>query len=181
MRTNEDFRADATHIQETAHKEAADKTGIAGLAILAQLPSIDFPRSFPPDSMHLFFENVVPALVRHYRGIFFKGATSEHDNSQVVPEQLVPSGSRKRKRPAVNSRTSATSGVTRGTAARQAAGSATTMKFKRTSDCWNVEPKVWERIGRDQKVNKCTSSLSHAWKLLVNTPHIFLTFAHHIR
>ena len=62
MRTNHGFRVDATHIQETAHREAADKTGIAGLAILAQLPSIDFPRSFPPDSMHLFFENVIPAL-----------------------------------------------------------------------------------------------------------------------
>jgi len=152
MRNDSQFREDATHIEETAHKEAADRTGIAGLAILARLPSIDFPRSFPPDSMHLFFENVIPGLVRHYRGIFFKtdptrdGATGDNDQEQV--EQLAPRGSRKRKR----------SG---GTDTRRDQGAASgakqlletrKLKFKKTSDPWNVGPKVWERIGRDQEV-----------------------------
>src|SRR5205085_6937057 len=72
MQTNISFRVDTTRIQKTAHKEAADMTGIAGLALLARLPSVDFPYFFPSDSTHLFFENVIPALVRHYCGIFFK-------------------------------------------------------------------------------------------------------------
>ena len=69
---NNTFRFDATHIEETGDKKAADLTRISGLAILGKLASIDFPRSFPPDGMHLFFENVIPALVRHHRGVFFK-------------------------------------------------------------------------------------------------------------
>ena len=82
MCNDHQFRADAVHIEETGHKEAADLTGISGLAILAQLPSIEFPRSFPPDSMHLFFENVLPALVRHYRGVFSKQTTTQREPEQ---------------------------------------------------------------------------------------------------
>ena len=48
-------------------------------------------------------------------------------------------GSRKRKRRAVNSRSAATPGASK-------------LKFKETSDPWNVGPKVWERFGRNQKV-----------------------------
>ena len=52
-------------------------TGINGLAVLANLTSIDFPRSFPPDSMHLFSENVIPDMCKHYRGAFFKPQAPE--------------------------------------------------------------------------------------------------------
>jgi len=180
MRTNNEFRADAKHIEDTAHKEAADKTGIAGLAILSRLPSIDFPPSFPPDSMHLFFENVIPALARHYRGVFFKkdhsaeGATS--DSNQVPADGPVPRGSRKRKRVPVSSCLTAAPGAVGGginASGRRAAASSAShlrqtggLKFKSTSDPWNVGPKVWERIGRDQKVmpqvasHKCTPAAS---------------------
>ena len=172
MRTNFEFREDAKHIEETGHKEAADMTGIAGLAVLAQLPSIDFPRSFPPDSMHLFFENVIPALTRHYRGVFFKkdhtpdGATS--DNGQERTERPVLGGSRKRKRSAVNSRSTAAPRAVSAADARvgrEAADGASRpmqtrqLKFKRTSDPWNVGPRVWERIGYDQKVLTRVASL----------------------
>ena len=144
MRTNIQFRRDAAHIEETKHKEAADLTGISGLAILAQLPSIDFPRSFPPDSMHLFFENVIPALTRHYRGVFFKvdhrGRTGG-DNEEAQPDpESTNRGSRKRKRTATKS---------------SGSSSTANLKFKKTADPWNVEPKVWEQIGRDQKVWPC--------------------------
>lgn len=165
MRNNLQFREDATHIEETAHKEAADRTGIAGLAILTRLSSINFPRSFPPDSMHLFFENVIPALVRHYRGVFFKrdhtadGATSDNDQGQSG--RPAAGGSLKRKRSAVSSSSTAAPRAARRTNAKVGRGatSGTTqlpetrkLKFKKTSDPWNVEPKVWERIGRNQKV-----------------------------
>lgn len=165
MRSNNEFRADAKHIEETAHKEAADRTGIAGSAILAQLPSIDFPRSFPPDSMHLFFENVIPALARHYRGVFFKRdhstdrATS--NTNPVSTERSMPGSSRKRKRVAINShltpaRQTVIGAGASGSRVVESIGSHPLQigkqKFKRTSDPWNVGPKVWERIGCDQKV-----------------------------
>lgn len=166
MRTNIKFRKDAAHIEETKHKEAADLTGISALAILAQLPSIDFPRSFPPDSMHLFFENVIPALSRHYRGVFFKvdhRTREESDNEEAQPDrQSANRGSRKRKRTATkNSGSTATAtgaGVDQGRNPRRGKGGdshlphTTNVKFKKTLDVWNVEPKVWEQIGRDQKV-----------------------------
>lgn len=165
IRNNQKFRFDATHIEETGHKEAADHTGIAGLAILARLRSIDFPRSFPPDSMHLFFENVIPAMVRHYRGIFFKkdctpeGETATNNNH----EQPARSGdSGRRRRSTHNSHSGSAQGVSSRTDSGVGPGTATSkrrqlqkpgnQKFKKTSDPWNVDPKVWERIGHDQKV-----------------------------
>jgi len=174
MRTNNEFRANAKHIQETAHKEAADRTGIAGLAILARLPSIDFPRSFPPDSMHLFFENVIPALTRHYRGVFFKkdfttdGATGGQDHGQT--ERPAPGRSRKRKRTTIGSGPMAipeASSTTEPPGALGVGGVShclplPAVKFKETSDPWNVKPKVWERIGLDQKVmTQVASSIFH--------------------
>ena len=54
-----------------------DKYGVKGRSIFLGLPGISFPWSFPPDAMHLFYENVVPRVVKHYRGVFFLGADSE--------------------------------------------------------------------------------------------------------
>ncbi|KAH0603579.1 uncharacterized protein H6S33_007901 [Morchella sextelata] len=71
MRTDEEFRMVAGRIAgrgATAKQKA--KYGIKGLSILSRLSSIDFPRSFPPDAMHLWFENIVPDLVKHWRGKF---------------------------------------------------------------------------------------------------------------
>lgn len=71
MRSDVEHRKYAAHIEETNDKNAGKKTGINGLSVLANLKSIDFPKSFPPDSMHLFSENVVPDMCKHYRGVFF--------------------------------------------------------------------------------------------------------------
>lgn len=183
MRSNLEFREDAAHIEGTGHKEAGDLTGIAGLAILAKLPSIDFPRSFPPDSMHLFFENVIPALTRHYRGVFFKsvhrpGTASDDDQAQPEqpPSRSATTGVGKRKRPGVSSTPQTARGTQRNARGdRRAALSgsqlleARKLKFKRTTDAWNVDPKVWEQIGRDQKVlhiNKLKSSNCNAGAIL---------------
>lgn len=69
MRNDKEFRLVA---EQVARKGATDKQkskyGVKGLSILSRLSSIDFPRSFPPDSMHLWFENVIPDLVKHWRG-----------------------------------------------------------------------------------------------------------------
>lgn len=71
LRTDKSFRDIAAHIVKWEDKKYAKIQGIKGEAILGKLPSIIFPWSFPPDIMHLSFENVVPKLMRHYRGVFF--------------------------------------------------------------------------------------------------------------
>ena len=37
-----------------------------------ELKSIEFPASFPIDIMHGLFENIAPAMLRHWFGTFFK-------------------------------------------------------------------------------------------------------------
>lgn len=37
-----------------------------------ELESIEFPASFPVDIMHGLFENVAPAMLRHWSGTFFR-------------------------------------------------------------------------------------------------------------
>ena len=37
-----------------------------------ELSSINFPRSFPIDIMHLFFENIAPQMFKLWTGRFFK-------------------------------------------------------------------------------------------------------------
>ena len=161
------FRFDATHIEETGDKKAIEYTGISGLAILAQLPSIDFPRSFPPDSMHLFFENVIPVMVRHYRGVFFKKDAIEMEGSRTTGSrnQGHPRGAGRlgSGRPAANSQSRATQQAATGTNSGMRRGGPSSgeqrkLKFKQTSDPWNVGPKAWQRIGQDQEVSNPQAS-----------------------
>ena len=53
---------------------------IKGKSILFELLSIKFPRSFPIDIMHLFFENIVPQMFRLWSSHFFKD-----DSSNITP------------------------------------------------------------------------------------------------
>src|SRR5436190_2667705 len=46
--------------------------GIKGKSILLELSSIKFPRSFPIDIMHLFFENIAPQMFKLWSSRFFK-------------------------------------------------------------------------------------------------------------
>lgn len=69
MRNDKKFRLVAEQVaRKGATNKQKSKYGVKGLSILSRLSSIDFPRSFPPDSMHLWFENVIPDLVKHWRG-----------------------------------------------------------------------------------------------------------------
>ena len=54
--------------------------GIKGRSILSELKSIKFPRSFPIDIMHLFFENVAPQMFKLWSARFFKD-----ENLNVIP------------------------------------------------------------------------------------------------
>jgi len=46
--------------------------GVTGRSILTELRSISFPRSFPVDIMHLFFENIAIHMFKHWTGTFYK-------------------------------------------------------------------------------------------------------------
>ncbi|KAI5843325.1 hypothetical protein DFP73DRAFT_455220, partial [Morchella snyderi] len=81
MRDDKISRQIATHVVQTGDDNAAKRHGIKGPSCLSQLPSIDIPRSFPPDAMHLWWENVIPDMVEHWRGKFFS------DNAyNIAPE-----------------------------------------------------------------------------------------------
>ena len=85
MRNDREHREDAEYIERMDHDRARDITGIAGESVLSNLKGIDFPRSFPPDSMHLFSENVVPDMCKLYRGVFFK---AQKEKSQGIPQPV---------------------------------------------------------------------------------------------
>ncbi|KAI5824656.1 hypothetical protein K523DRAFT_252747 [Schizophyllum commune Tattone D] len=59
-------------VQLAPSQAAADRlsksTGVKGVSILYQLPSIQFPTSFPYDFMHLIFENVIKNLIKLWTG-----------------------------------------------------------------------------------------------------------------
>ena len=50
----------------TARKELAKFYGVNEKSRLLCLPSLSFPNAFPPDIMHLFFENIFPMLHDHW-------------------------------------------------------------------------------------------------------------------
>ncbi|RPB09159.1 hypothetical protein P167DRAFT_470209, partial [Morchella conica CCBAS932] len=70
MRDDTQSRRIGLHVVQTGDEHTAKKYGIKGPCCLSQLKSIDIPRSFPPDAMHLWWENIIPDLVKHWRGKF---------------------------------------------------------------------------------------------------------------
>src|SRR5207244_6963926 len=56
--------------------------GVNGRSILFELKSISFPISFPVDIMHGLFENIAPAMLRHWSGTFFK--EDQDNNSEYI-------------------------------------------------------------------------------------------------
>lgn len=82
MQSNLEFRRVAAQVARTAATEKqGSKYGVKGLSVLSRLPSIDFRRSFPPDSMHLGFENIIPDLLKHWRGKYRVDTPTEHPES----------------------------------------------------------------------------------------------------
>ncbi|QRV80885.1 Transposase family tnp2 [Ceratobasidium sp. AG-Ba] len=76
-RTHAEYVRQAVHVETSAtatrHEERAKQFGINGLSALADIPSLEFPGSFPHDFMHAMFENVLVTLVNLWTG---KGAYS---------------------------------------------------------------------------------------------------------
>ena len=58
-------------------------------SILFELKSIEFPTSFPIDIMHGLFENIAPAMLRHWSGTFFKkDISSEYVLSNSIWKEI---------------------------------------------------------------------------------------------
>ncbi|CAG8787807.1 16657_t:CDS:2, partial [Gigaspora margarita] len=56
--------------------------GVNDRSILFELKSIRFPDSFPVDIMHGLFENIAPAMLRHWSGSFFRD--SQFSSSEYI-------------------------------------------------------------------------------------------------
>ena len=74
--THDEFieQADAVQLAPTdaVHKALAKKYGIKGRCILASIPAISFPESFPFNFMHLIWENLIPNLISFWFCTFRK-------------------------------------------------------------------------------------------------------------
>jgi hypothetical protein len=53
-----------------ARTQLASRSGIKGVSVLSQVPSISIPGSFPVDVMHMIWINLVPQLTKLWTGKF---------------------------------------------------------------------------------------------------------------
>lgn len=151
MRNDVEFRRVA---KQVARRGATDKQrsryGVKGLSILSRLSSIDFPRSFPPDAMHLWFENVIPDLVKHWRGKYrvevldISDGASEADDESSQAENFDDryQSSNKRKLTANSQRSK--------NKKRKKTGSMRVKQPKAvvTGDEYNIRLQTWEKLSR---------------------------------
>ena len=85
-------RASLRHVGAKKYRnQFGDSYGVKGKSILGALPGIRFPWSFPPDVMHLFYENVIPRIIKHYRGVFYMADTGT-DTAPVTGSDSVIEG-----------------------------------------------------------------------------------------
>ncbi|GET00648.1 transposase domain-containing protein [Rhizophagus clarus] len=81
-RTEENYKRDILLVENehqiTLKKENIKNTGITARSILLNLKSLKFPRAFPVDIMHLFFENISINMFKHWSGTFFKSGNGEN-------------------------------------------------------------------------------------------------------
>lgn len=143
LRKNTEHRAELQELQRTGDLEKAKhEYGIKRSPILARLRSIDFPRSFPIDAMHLFYENVIPGLFNHFRGRFFRrkgGLVPGEDPEQAeddpdaeeVPNRD-PSSANKNKK-----------------SKKASMKERKEQKFEKTDDSYCLAPADWARIGEE--------------------------------
>jgi hypothetical protein len=151
LRNDADTRQGALDIVSTGSDELAKKYGINHLAILSRLRSIDLVQSFPPDAMHLFLENIIPDLVKHWRGRF--DTLPEFSSFPTpLPEDTSIAGATKR--PTLDSDHAASQPPLKRRTLEYTARRSD--KFCSTADPWNVPPAEWDSIGRDTAASHAT-------------------------
>jgi hypothetical protein len=91
LRTHEGYIDDVNvikHANGSLYKRKVQERGVYDKSILFEFKSIEFPTSFPVDIMHGLFENIAPAMLRHWSGTFFK----ENYNNNFVMYFLIKFG-----------------------------------------------------------------------------------------
>ncbi|RPA71563.1 hypothetical protein BJ508DRAFT_217920 [Ascobolus immersus RN42] len=163
IRTDEQFREYADFIEANKYlpngeknvdtEKFAEQTGISGKSVFSRLGSIFFPESFPPCTMHLYYENVARAMFEHLAGRFFisrPGAVDEDSESDEETEEELGKGDkkqRKRKRKKKKKKRNAPRFIR-----RQGANA----PFFANDDPYNVKPKHWTQMGRDTAASNST-------------------------
>ena len=82
LRSDEEYRNAATNNLTHYYNPVPPSKppyGVSQYSSLYELETIDFPRSFPIDIMHLIFENVVPKLFQWWTGTFLKKTEGNSD------------------------------------------------------------------------------------------------------
>ncbi|PPR05894.1 hypothetical protein CVT24_006642, partial [Panaeolus cyanescens] len=74
MQTPQNFEDHVSQVEGAATKAQRDllstEYGVKGMPLLNELSSISVPASFPLDFMHLIWENLIPNLIRFWKGEF---------------------------------------------------------------------------------------------------------------
>ncbi|KAB5587887.1 Transposase family Tnp2 protein [Ceratobasidium theobromae] len=95
LRTHQGFLHQLREIEaaptEVARKQLAQNYGLNARSIFTHLRSIDLAICAPYDAMHLFFENLVPNMIRHWTGQF-KGLDEGSGNYNLLPQQWTDIG-----------------------------------------------------------------------------------------
>ncbi|KAJ9095922.1 hypothetical protein QFC20_006523 [Naganishia adeliensis] len=65
-------------------EEGPDDAGISGDSVFHAIGSVDFPWAFPPDAMHLFFENIMKQLLAAWEGEYKKGTAEDRAGDKFV-------------------------------------------------------------------------------------------------
>ncbi|QRV81411.1 Transposase family Tnp2 protein [Ceratobasidium sp. AG-Ba] len=92
LRTHYQYVKDALYVEQsktpTEDARRSTSTGIHGLSMLAEVPSLDFPISFPHDFMHLMFQNVVPSLIDLWTHTGKKATFGSPKDDYVFPKTV---------------------------------------------------------------------------------------------
>lgn len=159
LREDVKFREIANYV--SAHRADnptfAESTGIAGKSIFMRLSSLFFPASFPPCTMHLFYENVVQTVFDHYAGRYFVARPNQPSSSaaskngpgddQVAEDGNAVGGKGKSTKNSAQARKP----VARAGPAfvRRKPGGNDPSFYMVKSDSYNIPPNAWAEIGKD--------------------------------
>lgn len=147
MRNDVEFRRVAAQVAKRgATDKQRSKYGVRGLSMLSRLSSVDFPRSFPPDSMHLWFENIIPNLVKHWRGkyrveVLDKDAGFEADDESSGADEPPAKRHRARQKKVVDKNAKGPN--------KKAVGKVKEPKVISTDDPYNIKALHWETKSRE--------------------------------
>ena len=200
LRSDEETREIARKVVDLGSSKLAVQYGVTKVAIISNLRSVDMIRSFPPDAMHLFWENIIPTLVRHWRGNFTTiptmresrlggqdrgGRFVPHDEDHPMQDHGITAGAQEvpvdnedsdesetRRSPPTKKRKSNAGGshTIAGTSTRSSP------EFIATEDPWNIHPAVWDRIGTDMQTSHATLPAQFG-----EAPRDFWQHCHHMK